>query len=414
MAGYVPRLADGQLASALRRVGAVVIEGPKACGKTETALQTAASVVRMDTDPQVATMMEVDPGLVLGGDSPRLIDEWQVHPSIWDQVRRRVDESREVGQFLLTGSTAPAEEQSRHSGAGRFARLRMRTMSLLETEDSSGKASLSAICRGEPVAVGPGPLPDVRALLERVARGGWPADLGLSVEDALANRADYVETIAAVDIRTPDGTRRNPQRVLALLKALARSNGTEVSLQTLAADAGITRDAVRDYLDALARIFITEDQPAWAGHLRSSATLRSTPKRHLADPSLAVAALGASPNSLLRDLEYAGQLVESQAVHDLRIYTAAERANITHGRTSRDQEVDAVVEYPDGRWALIEVKLGARREVVDAAADSLRAFADQISLRGRTAPQLIVLTGTGPAMTRADGVHQVSLTTLGP
>lgn len=410
---YIPRIADSELSDALARVGAVLIEGPKACGKTETALQKAASVLRVDTDPGVSALASVDPRLLLEGERPRLIDEWQLQPDLWNAVRREVDESRARGQFRLTGSTAPSEQANRHSGAGRFARLRMRTMSLFESGDSTGAVSLDGLLNGDsPRALESGM--DARQLIERLCRGGWPEYADLPLDAAMANMRDYVRTVIDVDIRTPDHSRRDPASVRRLIRSLARGISTEITVTALSTDAGISRDTVRSYTDALERIFILEHQQAWAERLRSRAPLRKEPKRHLADPALAVAALQASPSSLLRDLDFTGQLVESQAVHDLRVYTEPRGGVISHARTADGREVDAILELPDGRWALIEVKMGARENVVDQAASSLLAFAGTVDLERRPEPALIVLTGSGPSYRRADGVCVVALSALAP
>ncbi len=407
---YIPRIADGELEEALARAGAVLIEGPKACGKTETASRRAASIVHLDVDPNVSAQVAVDPSLVLEGARPRLLDEWQLHPVLWNTVRRSVDAADSRGQFLLTGSTAPAADAVRHSGAGRFARLRMRTLSLFESRDADGTVSLRAVLDGDPPRAA-APSLDFDGLLARIATGGWPGLAGLPAPSALASIRDYAETIATVDIDAA-GRRRDASRVMRLMRALARSVATEVTVSTLARDeASLSRDAVREYLDALARIFVIEDQPAWSAHLRSSATLRKEPKRHLADPSLALALVGGDATALRRDLAYAGQLFESLVVHDLRVLAQPLGGEVFHARDSTGREVDAVVQLPSGRWAGFEVKLGASAQIVDAAAAGLRAFAADVRADD---PVLTVVTGTGPSYRRADGVNVVAIGALGP
>jgi predicted AAA+ superfamily ATPase len=408
---YIERLADAQLVAALERAGAVLIEGPKACGKTATASRRAASILHVDSDPAVAAQVAVDPTLALEGAKPRLLDEWQLQQSLWNAVRREVDDSGERGQFILTGSTAPAAGAVRHSGAGRFARLRMRTMSLFESGESEGSVSLAALLEGD-APRSAGSRLGFDGLLARIARGGWPGQVGLSDRAALAGIRDYVATVAAVDIDSA-GKVRDPVRVLRLMRALARSTGTEVTVSTLARDeASLSRDAVREYLGALSRIFVIEDQPAWSAHLRSSATLRQEPKRHFADPSLALALVGADAAGLRRDLAYAGQLFESFVVHELRVLAQPLGGEVFHARDSTGREVDAIVQLPSGRWAGFEVKLGTSPETMDRAARGLHTFAK--SVEGMEDPVLTIVTSTGPSYRRVDGVNIVAISALGP
>ncbi len=411
---YIPRIADGELDQALERAGAVLIEGPKACGKTETASRRAASVVHLDADPSVPAQIAVDPSLVLEGKRPRLLDEWQLHPVLWNTVRRAVDAAGARGQFMLTGSTAPGADAVRHSGAGRFARLRMRTLSLYESGDADATVSLADLLEGSvPRAVAAGL--DFDRLLARIASGGWPGLSGLSASATLASIRDYAQTVATVDIDAA-GRTRDPARVMRLMRALARSTATEVTISTLARDeASLSRDAVREYIDALARIFVIEDQPAWSAHLRSSATLRKEPKRHLADPSLALALVGGDAAALRRDLGFAGQLFESLVVHDLRVLAQPLGGDVFHARDSAGREIDAIIQFPSGRWAGFEVKLGASADTVDAAAAGLLGFAANVDADSDADdPVLTVVTGTGPSYRRADGVNVVAIGALGP
>ncbi|QAY72530.1 ATP-binding protein [Agromyces protaetiae] len=408
---YIRRVADGELDAALERAGAVLIEGPKACGKTATASRRAASSVRLDTDPSVPGQISVDPALVLEGALPRLLDEWQLYPELWNAVRRAVDDSGERGQYLLTGSTAPAADAIRHSGAGRFARLRMRTMSLYESGDADGRVSLEALLGGEAPRAGNSRL-DLDGVLRRLARGGWPGLADLDDDSAIDSVRDYVDTVATVDVDNA-GKVRDPRRVRRLMGALARNVGTEASISTLARDeASLSRDAVREYLDALTRIFVVEDQPAWSAHLRSSATLRQEPKRHLSDPSLALALVGGDARALRKDLGYAGQLFESQVVHDLRVLAQPLGGAVSHARDSAGREVDAIIQLRNGTWAGFEMKLGASTETVDVGAASLLAFAKNVDSDIR--PVLTVVTATGASYRRADGVNVVAIGSLGP
>lgn len=383
----------------------MLIEGPKGCGKTETARRVSASEVRVDTDPQVAAAIAVNPALVLDGETPRLLDEWQAQPVLWDVVRRAVDDRQEKGQFILTGSTAPSESTARHSGAGRYSRITMQTMTLWETGHSSGGVSLDQIIRGESQSAGPSSV-DIRALAERMCRGGWPDYQSLTLSQALATNRDYVRTIAEVDISTPDGRNRDPIRVQSVLRSLARGIGTEMTVQAVASDADLTRDTARDYMDALERIFVLQQQLAWSLNIRSRTPLRKSPKRHLADPALAVAALRKGPEDLLNNFEYFGQLFESQVFHDLQVLSGEK---ISHARLQNGLEVDAIIDAPSHR-VLVEVKLGSSEHVVEQAATNLNSFSREMGGDNH----LVVITGGGYSYRRPDGVQVVSIGSLGP
>lgn len=402
---YLPRLADGELERALRRQGGVLIQGPKGCGKTETAKRQAMSLLNVETDPAVLLAMETDPRLLLEGETPRLIDEWQIKPRLWDFARHAIDDRQAKGQFIFTGSTAPGASTTRHSGAGRFARLNMSTMTLFESGESDGSVSLEAVATGDSIPFVE-PTLTLQQLAERVCRGGLPYNVGLPLDEALENVRDYVTTVGEVDIHTVDGTKRDPQRVKRVIRSLARGIGTELELQTIATDAASSRETTREYLDALASIFVAVDQPAWFTHLRSKATLRKAPKRHLADPSFAMAALDRGPEHLLRDRAYFGQLFESLVVHELRAFTGRE---VYHARLNTKREVDAIANV-QGRDVLVEVKLGYSPEVIEQAADSLKRFAVQLEEE----PALVVITSGGRALRRKDGVAVVPIGALGP
>jgi hypothetical protein len=372
----------------------------------------AASWVRLDQDPNFVELLGIDPSLVLEGPIPRLFDEWQLAPELWNIVRGEVDKRREKGQFILTGSTAPVADAVRHTGAGRFARLRMRPMTLTETGYSTNETSFADIMSGgAPRAADPGL--EYRQLVERMVIGGWPGFQGLGASEVSQNLRDYLNTVAEIDLYATDGVRRDPIRVRRLFAALARSTATEVSLSTLAKDeTSLSRDAVRDYLAALERVFIIEDQPAWSAHLRSSATLRKEPKRHFADPSLAVAALGTGVETLLREPRFTGQLFESLVVQHLRVFSQALGGTVTHVRDSYGQELDGVVTLPDGSWAGFEIKLGHDKETIDGAAAGLSNFAEQIA--GPAPAALTVIVSSGLSYRRRDGVNVVAIGTLGP
>lgn len=414
---YRDRILDRLLGDRLLSQGAVLIEGPRASGKTSTARQLARSEVLLDVDENARRAAAVDPSLVLQGEVPRLIDEWQLEPAIWNHVRRTVDDRNEPGQFILTGSSVPADDITRHTGAGRIARLQMRPMTLCETGHSTGSISVREILDRTLSGAADSNL-TVEDLAERVAVGGWPGPLRRGVEGALQAVRDYLEEIRRADIRRVDGTRRDPARVRRLLRSLARNVATYTATTTLAADAGgeegpLSYDTARDYLDALERLRIVEDQPAWAPHLRSRSRLRKSSKRHFVDPSLAVAALRATPERLLEDIRLFGFLFESLVVRDLRVYAQAADAEVYQYRDNTGLEVDAVVEAGDGRWAAFEIKLGHRQ--VDEAASRLLTFADRVDTTRCGEPaSLGVIVGTGYGYEREDGVAVLPIGTLGP
>lgn len=414
---YLPRIVDHDLRERLTRAGAVVIEGPKACGKTETARRVAASELLLDVDPAMREAALVAPELVLAGAVPRLLDEWQVVPSLWNHVRRAVDDRGAMGQFILTGSAVPADDATRHTGAGRLTRLLMRPMSLAETGLSTRELSLGELLHGRmrPVA---DPGPGLAGLVDAIATGGWPRNVGLSPSRATLAVRDYLDEVRRTDISRVDGIRRDPDRVGRVLASLARNVATAATVATIASDAGgpdgpMRDDTVREYLASLARIMVVEDQPAWAPHLRSRSILRTSPKRHFVDPSLAVAAMRATPPTLLRDLRWLGSLFESLVVRDLRVYAQAHDAVVRHYRDNTGLEVDAIVETGDGRWAAFEVKLGHAH--VDEAASQLLRFRDRVDTDVCGTPAMLaVIVATGVGFMRADGVAVIPITTLGP
>jgi hypothetical protein len=404
------------------------VEGPKASGKIETARQVAASEVLLDIDAQARIATGVDPTLVLAGPTPRLIDEWQLEPEIWNHIRREVDRRGQPGQFILTGSAMPADDITRHTGAGRITRLRMRPMSLYETGHSHGGVSLGGLLDSgawdtanlAAAVRSDGPKLTVADLAERVAVGGWPGNLPLGVEQSLRAVRDYLDEIRRVDIRRVDGSRRDPARVGRLLRALARHAASPAAASTLAADTGggdrpIDDVTVGRYIAALERLMIIEDQPSWAPHLRSRSLLRTAAKRHFVDPSLAVAAIRATPDRLLKDLNFFGYLFESLVVRDLRVYAQATDAQVLHYRDNTGLEVDAIVEAADGRWVAFEVKLGGTKNI-DQAAASLRKFAERVDTRVCGEPATLgVIVGTGElGYLRDDGVAVIPVTALGP
>lgn len=413
---YQARVVDKELAEKLASTGAVVLEGPKACGKTETARQMAASEVLLDVDENARQTLAVEPGLVLEGEVPRLIDEWQIEPVIWNHIRRAVDDRGLPGQFILTGSAVPADDITRHTGAGRLTRLRLRPMTLLETGHSNGSASLHDFLAGT-FQHYPDPGLKIGDLAERIAVGGWPGYRDLTVTQSLRRVRDYLEEIARVDINRVDHRRHDPGKVARVMQSLARNLATAVSIRTLAVDAGgadgaLEHETVHNYLDALERLMIIEDQPAWAPHLRSRSILRKASKRHFVDPSLAVAALRATPERLLKDMHLFGFLFESMVIRDLRVYAQANDARVLQYRDNTELEVDAIVEAADGRWAAFEIKLGAGQ--VDAAAANLLKFAERVDTDKCGTPALLgVIIGSGYGYRRKDGVAVIPVGALG-
>lgn len=396
-----------------------MLEGPKACGKTATARQFAASEVLLDVDESARQAISVDPGLVLRGKTPRLIDEWQIEPSIWNHIRRAVDDRRKPDQFILTGSAVPADDVTRHTGAGRLTRLRMRPMTLFETGHSSGSISVKELLAGMTMPTVSEPGLDVTEIARRTAVGGWPGHLEYDVDRALRAVRDYLEEIRRTDIGRVDKTYRDPEKVGRFLRSLARNVSTPAARRTLATDAGgadgpLDDRTVDDYLNSLSRLMIVEDQPAWAPHLRSKSILRRSARRHFVDPSLAVAALRATPERLLKDLNLLGFLFESLVVRDLRVYAQSADASVYHYRDNTGLEVDAIVEAADGRWAAFEIKLGPGH--VEAAADSLSRFAGRVdvSKSGEPSALAVIVGTTGYGYTREDGIHVIPIGALGP
>jgi len=410
---YLPRIADEELRSRLAAQGAVLIEGPKACGKTETARQVAQSEVLLDLDTNARDAAAVDPALVLTGEMPRLIDEWQLEPTIWNHVRRWVDDKK--GQFILTGSARPADDETRHSGAGRIARIRMRPMTLSEAGRSTGEISLADLMAGnESRATDPGLSLD--DLIDEVCRGGWPALRDAKLVVARRSIRDYLNEVARTDINQVDGVTRDPERVKRLLASLGRNVAMRVALTTLATetagpDSSMSDDTVHSYLSALSRLMVVEDQPAWKPHLRSKVDLRTTPARHFVDPSLAVGAISATPEQLKADLNYFGYLFESLVVRDLRVYAQAFDGRVKQYRDNKDLEVDAIVETNDGRWGAFEIKLGSSR--VDEGVESLTKFHKKIDTAKAGEPAVLgVIVGSGYGYVRDDGIHVIPIGAL--
>jgi predicted AAA+ superfamily ATPase len=417
--GYTPRIVDDQIARALRISGALLIEGPRACGKTETGRAHSHSEVRLDTDADARALAEVNPKLLLEGAVPRLIDEWQLSPGLWNHVRQAVDDRRARGQFILAGSAIPADDITRHTGAGRILRLKMRPMSLAESGHSNRTVSLAAVMAGEPVKGSRSTL-TISDLCDRICVGGWPGLASLDPEGAQEVLSSYLEDLARADRVLLDGREpvRDPVRVSRLLRSYARHVATTASLATLAKDTGsdgqpLDPDTVSAYLSMLVRLHVVEEQLSWGPHLRSKDLVRKASTRHFVDPSLAAAALGAGPARLARDMNTLGLLFESLVIRDLRIYGQAIRAQVLHFRDSAGVEADAVICLPDGRYAVAEVKLAASQ--ADQGVVSLDRLVNKLDLSkaGHLVARIVITAGEY-AYTRPDGALVVPLGCLGP
>lgn len=419
MKNYRPRIADRILARKLEGKGAVLIEGPKWCGKTTTAEQIAASVLYLDdpeTKEQNLTMAGINPKRLLAGEAPRLIDEWQLAPKLWDAIRFEVDHRGDLGQFILTGSAVPADTREvTHSGTGRFAWMTMRPMSLFESGDSSGEVRLSELFSGPKGIDGESRI-DLDRLAFLICRGGWPQAVDLREEIALDQATDYFDAVVHSDINRADGVNKNPERVKRLMRSLARNQGQQVANTMIAEDmksgdgAVVDQETVASYVAALKKIFVVEDMPAWNPNLRSKTAIRSSDTRYFVDPSIAVAAIGAGPSDLTADLKTMGFLFETLCVRDLRVFTDTLNGQVYHYRDKSGLECDAVVHLRNGSYGLIEIKLGGDR-LIEEGARSLKTLREKIDTEMMKAPSfLMVLTGLGDyAYRRPDGIYIVPL-----
>lgn len=419
---YRPRVLDRQVEEYLSAFGAVCIEGPKWCGKTWTSSYHSQSAIYLG-DPagnfQNRQLAQLSPALVLEGEYPRLIDEWQEVPPLWDAVRYKVDQDSRKGQFILTGSATPNHKGILHSGAGRIGRIRMRPMSLWESGDSSGRVSLERLCRGELTPAMTGEV-DLKALIALIIRGGWPGSLGLPSEQAALLPGAYLDAVIDDDVYRMDGVKRDTQKMRQLLRSLARNESTTATNKTLMRDIKAVDDedidgnTVAAYLDIFQRLFLTDNQPPFSTGIRSSVRVKQAEKRHFADPSLACALLKATPAGLLGDLETLGFLFEALCERDLRIYAQSFDGSLYHYQDYSGREIDAVIELSDGTWCAFEIKLGANQ--IDAAAENLLDIQRQFQAdpKGRPPEVLCVLCGlANAAYRRPDGVFVVPLTALG-
>lgn len=419
---YKVRIADALLSRKLEGKGAVLIEGAKWCGKTTTAEQQAQSIVYM-ADPekshQYLSMVELNPRILLEGKAPRLFDEWQIAPKLWDAIRFEVDHRNNLGQFILTGSAVPPEtEKIHHTGTGRFGRVKMRPMSLFESEDSNGSVSLAELFSGNLDISGRSDLP-FEKLAFLVCRGGWPRATSMSGTIALDQAFDYYDAVVNADISRVDNIERNAERVKLLMRSYARRQGTQASNAVIKDDmfvndnSTLNEDTVYSYISALKKIFVIEDMPSWNPNLRSKTAIRTSDTRYFVDPSIATAALGLGPNDLLNDLNAFGLFFETMCIRDLRIFSDALNGQVYHYRDASGLECDAVIHLRNGSYGLIEIKLGGATRIEEGAAN-LNKLANKIDTEKMKKPAFkMVLTGTGDfAYRRKDDVLVVPIGSL--
>ncbi|MCZ0862389.1 ATP-binding protein [Methanocorpusculum vombati] len=417
---YIPRIADILLKESLASSGAVLIEGPKWCGKTWTAKHAAKSVLYLQDPDKTSSYLQIadtKPSLLLKGETPRLLDEWQMAPVLWDAVRFTVDQRQKTGQFILTGSASPQDNLVQHTGTGRISRIFMRPMSLFESGESNGTVSLSSLFAREPNIDSISSL-SIEDLAAAITRGGWPASVTGPEETAFKRAIDYSEAVINHDISKVDGVEKNPARVRSLLRSLARNTASMATITTIKNDmaldeAGLSEKTISGYLSALKRIFVIEDQPAWSPALLSRTAIRTSAKRHFIDPSIAAAVLRATPKRLLEDFNTFGILFESLCIRDLRIYASLLDGEIFHYHDRNDLEADAIIQLHDGRWGAVEIKLGSRS--IDEAANNLHKLKNKIDTGKMQEPSfLLVLTGGEFAYRRDDGVYIVPIGCLKP
>jgi predicted AAA+ superfamily ATPase len=412
MSTYNLRYIDDKIARKLKSSGGILLKGARYCGKTTTAIHHAASVIRFDESEQIREQAVLVPSVVLQGETPRLIDEWQLVPSIWNAARYEIDQRAAKGQFILTGSASPSDDISSHTGAGRFARITLRTMSLSESGNSTKSVNLGDCFEQGKQISGLGGA-TIKDYAEFIVRGGMPALVNESIEIAYEAMLDYVENISFVDMQKLESP-PTPERVSTLIRSLSRNISTETSLEKLAAETGITdslqmaASTVRKYLDQLSDIFILEELPSWKTHIRSSVQQRVKPKWHFVDPSVATAALRILPNALLNDINAYGLFFESMAIRDLRIYADVLDGKVYHYRDSSDLEIDAIVELPDERWAAFEIKLGSTKTIDQAAQNLQRLLTRLTPEKAAQCNSLNVIIAGNQSYTRKDGVNVIS------
>ena len=421
MKEYLARVSDKLLLEHLESKGAVLVEGAKWCGKTTSAKHFAKSYIEMDRPDmteQYQSMAKIKPSGLLEGETPHLIDEWQISPSLWNAVRYEVDQRDEFGQFILTGSSVPAElAESTHTGTGRIVRMKMRPMSLYESKDSNGQVSLGDMFNGKDISGSDEHTLDDIAYL--ICRGGWPKAIGPSPKVALKQSRDYFDAVVNDDISRVDGVKRDPERTKRLMRSYSRNIATQAALETIRDDVKINdtdtfdKETVYSYLNALKKIFVIEDSRAWNPNLRSKTAIRTTDTRYFVDPSIATASLGMGPMDLMNDLNFMGLIFENLCVRDLRIYADALDGEVYHYRDKTGLECDAVIHLRNGKYGLIEIKIGGD-DLINEGAESLISLSTKIDTDKMLKPSfMMVLCGVAPfAYKREDGVFVVPISCL--
>lgn len=414
----MPRIVDSEIEELMKFMGAVLIEGCKWCGKSTTGAHHAKSMIEFqnpDRRLEFENIKNTKPSLFLIGEKPRMFDEWQMYPVIWDSIRTDVDHSRLKGQYILTGSARPSEGEVMHTGTGRISRITMRPMSLFESGESTGEVSFLDILNGKDIN-GMSKL-TIEDIADIIVRGGWPASIETTSNIKYRYAKEYVKSIIHEDIKTIDGIERNPEKMMSVLRSLARNISTQVSNSTISFDVknnfdeDISRPTLIDYLNTLEKLFVIEDVNATNLNFRSKYALRTKPKKYFVDPSIATAVLGMSVNDLINDLNTFGFIFESLCIRDLKIYIQKLGGNVSFYRDEKDFEVDAIIRTDDGKWGAVEIKLGAG--YIDEACENLLKFKDRVDIEKSGEPAfLMVLTGTNYSYKRPDGIYVVSIGTL--
>ena len=415
---YLPRIVDKEIDELMEIMGAILIEGCKWCGKSTTGLYHAKSVIEFqnpDRKQEYDNIRNTKPSLFLNGEKPRMFDEWQMYPVVWDSVRTDVDHTGLKGQYILTGSAKPSEGETMHTGTGRISRVLMRPMSLFESSESTGEVSFGDILAGKDISgVSKLSLEDIASI---IVRGGWPASISIKSDAKYRIAKEYVKSLIHEEVRSVDGVERNTEKMQNVLRSLARNISTQVSNSTIEADIrnsfddDISRPTLTDYLNTLEKLFVIEDVKATNLNLRSRYALRTKPKKFFVDPSIATAILDLKPMDLINDLNTFGFMFESLCIRDLKIYTESLGGDVTFYRDERGFEVDAILRMPSGKWGAIEIKLGAG--YIDEAANNLLKFKEHVDIKKCGEPSfLLVLTGTNYSYKRDDGVYVVSIGTL--
>lgn len=415
---YLPRIVDSEIDELMEIMGAVLIEGCKWCGKSTTGSHHAKSIIEFqnpDRKQEYDEIKNTKPSLFLNGEKPRMFDEWQMYPVVWDSIRTDIDHSRKKGEYILTGSAKPSEGETMHTGTGRISRVLMRPMSLYESKESTGEVSFADILEGKDIS-GESQL-SLEDLASIIVRGGWPAAIDVKSDAKYRIAKEYVKSLIHEEVKRVDSIERNPEKMLNVLRSLARNISTPVSISTIEGDVknnftdDISRPTLTDYLNTLEKLFVIEDVNATNLNFRSKYAIRTKPKKYFVDPSIATAILEMKPNDLVNDLNTFGFLFESLCMRDLKVYTQSYGGNITFYRNEKDFEIDAILRTSSGKWGAIEIKLGGG--YIEEAANNLLKFKDMVDTQKCGEPSfLMVLTGANYSYKRDDGVYVVSIGTL--